>query len=104
MDSVTPHDHYKALSPSVKEAVKGATAAKTRLLTTGTERKTFVLTGQPHIHVFHMDRLLVPNIEIKIRFYLYQPDFYLNGVEGTHEKLVENEFKIRFHVNYGSKK
>ena len=98
MDSMTPHDHYKALSPSAKEAVKGATAAKTRLLTTGTESKTFVLTGQPHIHVFHMDRLLVPNIEIKIRFDLNQPDFYLNGVEGTHGKLVENEFKIRFHV------
>lgn len=45
-----------------------------------------------------MDRLLVPNVEIKIRFDLNHPDFYLNGVAGTHGKLVENEFKIRFHV------
>lgn len=97
MDNVTPHDDYMALSTSAKEAVKGAKAAKARLLTTGTASKTFILTGQPHIDVFHLDRLLVPNVEIKIRFDLNQPDFYLNGV-GANGKLVENEFKMRFHV------
>lgn len=62
MDNVTPHDDYTALSESAKEAVKGAKLAKSRFLTTGTASKTFVLTGQPHIDVFHMDRLLVPNV------------------------------------------
>ena len=97
MDSTAPHEDYTALTTSAKEAVKGAKEAKNRLLTTGTASKTFILTGQPHIDVIHMDRLLVPNVEIKIRFDLNQPDFYLNGV-GTHGKLVENDFKMRFHV------
>ena len=97
MDSTAPHEDYTALTTSAKEAVKGAKEAKNGLLTTGTASKTFILTGQPHIDVFHMDHLLVPNVEIKIRFDLNQPDFYLNGV-GTHGKLVENDFKMRFHV------
>ena len=80
MDSTAPHEDYTALRTSAKEAAKGAKEAKNRLLTTGTASKTFILTGQPHIDVFHMDRLLVSNAEIKIRFDQNQPDFYLNGV------------------------
>lgn len=45
MDSVTPHDDYEALSASAQEAVKEAREAKTRLLTTGTASKTFILSG-----------------------------------------------------------
>ena len=100
MDNVTPHDDYNALSESAKETVKGAKLAKNRLLTMGTASKTCVLTGQPHIGVFHMNRLLVPIVEIKIRFDLNQPDFYLNG-ERANGTLVENDFKMRFHVDQG---
>ena len=52
---------------------------------------------QPHLEAFHAGKVLVPRVEIRMRFYFSSPDFFLNGV-ALHGRLSEEDIKIQFHL------
>ena len=45
-----------------------------------TEGKTHVLRFRPHIDVFHLNKLLVPSVQIRIQMHFNQADLFLQGV------------------------
>ena len=56
------------------------------------------LVGRPHIDIFQQDRLLVPGVEIKIRFDLNPKDFWLIGNNSDGVQLVPEGFKMKLHL------
>ena len=45
------------------------------------------LVFKPHSELFHLNKPLVPGVEIKLRFTFKSPDFFLNGV-ALHGRLT----------------
>ena len=58
---------------------------------------THSLMFTPHLEVFHTGKLLVPGIEIKMKFHFNGPNLFLNGV-GLAGRMVEFDVKLRFHL------
>ena len=92
-DSTTPHANYTDLSDNHKEPLAASIAETSNYI----DGKTHVLMFQPHLKAFHTGKVLVPQVEIKMRFYFSSPDFFLNGV-GLRGRLSEQDIKIRFHL------
>ena len=93
LDAATPHNDFKALSENHKGMVK-AMVAETAEYAAG-KRRSLVFT--PHLEVFHTGKVLVPGIEIKIKFHFNPPNLFMNGV-GQTAKLKEQDIKIRLHL------
>ena len=51
----------------------------------------------PHLQVFHTGKVLVPGVEIKMKFHFNSPNLFLNGV-GLAGRLVERDVRLRFHL------
>ena len=62
-----------------------------------TEGKTHVLRFRPHIEVFHLNKLLVPSVQIGIHMYFNQPDLFLNGV-ALHGRLTAPDVKVKLYL------
>ena len=62
-----------------------------------TEGKTHVLRFRPHIEVFHLNKLLVPSVQIGIQMYFNQPDLFLNGV-ALHGRLTAADIKVKLYL------
>ena len=81
-----------------------ATAGKTNKgLTTRasytTASATLGLIGTPFCDIFHTDRFLVPDVEVKIKLNLHSSDFMLMSVAGTEKvEIIKARLKVR-HVN-----
>ena len=58
---------------------------------------THSLVFTPYLEVFHTGKLLVPGIEIKMKFHFNGPNLFLNGV-GEAGRLIEGDVKLRFHL------
>ena len=58
---------------------------------------THSLVFTPHLEVFHFGKLLVPGIEIKMKFHFNGPNLFLNGV-ALAGRLMEDDVKLRFHL------
>ena len=58
---------------------------------------THSLVFTPHLEVFHTGKLLVPGIEIKMKFHFNGPNLFLNGV-ALAGRLMEGDVKLRFHL------
>ena len=93
LDAATPHNDFKALSENHKGMVK-AMVAETAEYAAG-KRRSLVFT--PHLEVFHTGKVLVPGIEIKIKFHFNPPNLFMNGV-GQTARLKEQDIKIRLHL------
>lgn len=52
---------------------------------------------QPHHEAFQMGKVLVPDVEIKIRFFFNSADFFMNGV-AERGRLDQDDIKITFHL------
>ena len=52
---------------------------------------------QPHLEVFHTGKVLVPGVEIKMKFHFNSPSLFFNGV-GLTGRLVEGNVRLRFHL------
>ena len=50
------------------------------------------LVFKPHLEVFHTGRVMVPGVEIKIKFHFNSPNLFLNGV-GLAGRLKEEDVK-----------
>ena len=92
-DSTTPHVAYRALSANHK----GALAAMVVEVAKYAGGVTHSLVFTPHLEVFHTGKLLVPGIEIKMKFHFNGPNLFFNGV-GEAGRLVEGDVKLRFHL------
>ena len=92
-DYGTPDAAYNALSANHKGALAAMVAETTKYA--GGVTHSLVFT--PHLEVFHTGKLLVPGIEIKMKFHFNGPNLFLNGV-ALAGRLVEGDVKLRFHL------
>ena len=94
IDSAAPHADYTALSKERKKAVDGLLVIKEK--TTG--GKTIQLFGLPHLDLFNTGRLLIPGVDLKMRFTLNDPKFFMNGLTAvnTDVRLQAGDLKMKF--------
>ena len=92
-DSTTPHNSYRDLSANHKAAL-AASIAETAQYAGGV---THSLVFTPHLEVFHTGKVLVPGVEIKMKFHFNSPNLFLNGV-ALAGRLMEGDVKLRFHL------
>ena len=88
------HNDYKALAKEQKKAVDGALAMRTR--TNG--GKTIQLYDMLHVDLFNTGRMLIPGVDMKIRFTLNEPQFSVNGLAAanTDVRLQAGDLKMKF--------
>ena len=55
------------------------------------------LVFKPHSELFHLNKPLVPGVEIKLRFMFNSSDFFLNGV-ALHRRLTPQDLEMTFHL------
>ena len=65
------HNDYKASTSEQQKAINGMLEMRGK--TTG--GKTIVLYGTPHVDLFNTGRILIPGVDLKIRFTLNDPKF-----------------------------
>ena len=96
IDSATPHNDYNALSKERKKAVDGLLEIKDK--TTG--GKTIQLFGLPHVDLFNTGRMLIPGVDLKMRFTLNDPKFFMNGLAAvaTNVRLQAGDLKMKFYA------
>ena len=92
-NSAAPHNDYRDLPANHK----GALAAMVAEVEKYAGGLTHSLVFTPHLEVFHTGKLLVPGIEIKMKFHFNGPNLFLNGV-GLAGRLMEGDVKLRFHL------
>ena len=93
LDHGTPHADYRGLSANQQGMVL-AMVAETAEYAAGKRRS---LVFKPHLEVFHTGKVLVPGVEIKIKFHFNPPNLFMNGV-GKAARLHEDDIKIRLHL------
>ena len=88
--------YYAALSKERKKAVDGLAEMKEK--TTG--RKTIQLFGLPHVDLFNTGRMLIPGVDLKMRFTLNDPKFFMNGLAAvaTNVRLQAGDLKMKFYA------
>ena len=87
------HDDYIALTATQKSALAFSKAEKLRYA----EGARHSLVFQPHLESFHTGHILVPGVEIKMKFHFNSPNLFLNGV-GLVGRLQEADIQIQFHL------
>ena len=92
LDDATPHAHT-ALSRPKKAAV--LLSKQEQVPYQGGAVRTLVF--KPHSELFHLNKPLVPGVEIKLRFMFNSPDFFLNGV-ALHGRLTPQDLEMTFHL------
>lgn len=67
-----------------------------RAKTTG--GKTIQLFGMPHVNLFSTGRILVPGVDLEIRFTLNEPRFFMNGLSAvaTDVRLQADDLRLKF--------
>ena len=89
-DSTTPDAAYRALSANHKAALAASVAEVAKYA--GGVTHSLVFT--PHLEVFHTGKVLVPGVEIKMKFHFNSPNLFLNGV-ALAGRLMEGDVKLR---------
>ena len=87
------HAHWVALSANHKGALAASVAGTAQYA--GGVTQSLVFT--PHLEVFHTGKVLVPGVEIKMKFHFNSPNLFLNGV-ALAGRLMEGDVKLRFHL------
>ena len=87
------HLDYQGLSANHKAAL-ALSKAETVAYVGGARRS---LVFQPHLEAFHTGGILVPGVEIKMKFHFNSPNLFLNGV-GLAGRLMEADIQIQFHL------
>ena len=87
------HAEYQALSANHKSALPQFKVETAYYL--GGARHSLVL--QPHLEAFHTGEILVPGVEINLKFHFNSPNLFLNGV-GLAGRLLEDDIKLQFHL------
>ena len=87
------HDDYIALTANQKAALAFSKAEQTMYV----DGARHSLVFQPHLEAFHTGHILVPGVEIKMKFHFNSPNLFLNGT-GLAGRLLEAEIQIQFHL------
>ena len=87
------HAHWVAISANHKVALAKCIAETANYV----EGTRYILVFQPHLDLSHSGKVLVPGMEIKMKFHFNSPNLFLNGV-GLDGRLVEGEIRLRFHL------
>ena len=87
------HNDYQALSANHKAAL-AKSKTETALYVDGARHS---LVFQPHLEAFHRGGILVPGVEIKMKFHFNSPNLFLNGV-GLAGRLLEADIQLQFHL------
>jgi len=87
------HQHWQDLSPHHKAALDTSVAEVSKYAAVATHS----LVSTPHLEVFHTGKVLVPGVEIKMKFHFNGPNLFLNGV-ALAGRLTEGDVKLRLHL------
>ena len=87
------HEAFQALSSYQQASVKLMKAEQSNY----TDGKRHVLSFTPHIEVFHLNKLLVPGVQIGIQMYFNSPNLFLNGVNVA-GRLTHENVKVRMYL------
>ena len=87
------HEAFQALSSNQQTSVKLMKAEQSNY----TDGKRHVLRFTPHIEVFHLNKLLVPGVQIGIQMYFNSPNLFLNGVNVA-GRLTHENVKVRMYL------
>ena len=93
LDGGNPHAHYTALPQNHKDSI--LLMKKEQDHYTGNKRH--VLRFKPHIEVFHLNKLLVPRVQIGIQMYFNSPALFLNGV-GEAGRMMTEDVTVRMYL------
>ena len=93
LDGGNPHAHYTALPQNHKDSI--LLMKKEQDHYTGNKRH--VLRFKPHIEVFHLNKLLVPRVQIGIQMYFNSPALFLNGV-GEAGRMTTEDVTVRMYL------
>ena len=88
-----PHANYRDLSANHKAVLALSIAETANYL----EGARYSLAFQPHLEVFHTGKVLVPGVEIKMKFHFNGPNLFFNGVDLA-GRLAEGDIRLRFHL------
>ena len=87
------HEAFQALSSNQQASVKLMKAEQSNY----TDGKRHVLRFTPHIEVFHLNKLLVPGVQIGIQMYFNSPNLFLNDVNVA-GRLTHKNVKVRMYL------
>lgn len=93
VDSATPHGHYTALPATQKETV----LAMQQEILRHTGGKTAIMRFKPNLEVFHLNKAIMPGVQIDISMYFNSPDVFLNGHTEA-GRLQADDVKVRFYL------
>ena len=93
IDKGTPNAAYTNLEEEPKKALNNAWKLQDRM----TAGKDCILISRPHIDIFNVNRLIIPGVDLKIRFTMNVPDFFMNGV-ALHGRLKPEDIKMTLHL------
>ena len=93
IDSTTPHANYTELSKERKKRSRRTLGNERK----NHGRKTIQLFGLPHAD---LDRMLIPGVDLKMRFTLNDPKFFMNriGTVATDVRLEAGDLKMKFYA------
>ena len=87
------HDDYKALSKDYQEAITFIQAENAK-----NAGKSRVFCMVPHIEVFHLNKLLVPNVAIGIQMYFNPPALWSMRYHGAVDfRLQQDDIKVKLY-------
>jgi len=87
------HDDFKAMTPERQDLVRELRSQATDFAGGVTRTYSFI----PHIAVFHLSKLLIPNVQIGIQMYLNSPDVWMlqmQGVNAFRLNAADNKVKL----------
>ena len=87
------HNDFQALSSEAQKAVKRGMALRAEY--GGGKEK--ILTGRLFADVFHINKLVVPGVGIKIQLDLNKPAFFMIG-QGRDARLTQDDLKVTLHL------
>ena len=86
------HDDFAALALDVQDYVRTMKAEYAQYV----NGATYALRFKPFIEVFHLGKLLVPQVQIGIQMYLNSPDFFTVRYAGADQlRLAPQDIKVK---------
>lgn len=83
---------YKVLTGDKKKTADHIRMARESI----TGGKTLQLYGMPHADLLNSGRMLVPGVDLKMRFTLNKPEFYLCRLRGSTKSAKVRSFNMKF--------
>ena len=89
----TAHADYKALVGEDKDIADKIRTTRESI----TGGKVLQLFGMPHADLLNSGRMLIPGVDLKMRFTLNKPAFYMNRLSGSTKVPKVKSFSMKFY-------